>query len=221
MDFLGGSNDLKNFMLNQAEEIHRNNMARIQKDMDDGTHKTNLVIERSRTEQERERADNMASTVGFYRNLLSRPMEEIAAYSVDFRKKYLIQQQTLSNWVLSQKAFKDLAYDLGISLGFGEAKVDAIYLERVEEIATETNANEAMPKNLKGFAERSKETIREVIAEKYSGKIPVLSGENKTVLFTDYAEELEAKKPKVEIEMPPQPPKKPVVAQSPQPPKRK
>lgn len=196
MDFLGNSTELKNFMLNQAEEIHRNNMARIRKDMDDGTHQTNLVIERSRTDQERQRADNMASTVGFYRNLLSKPMEEIAAYSLDFAKRYRIQQQTLSNWVLSQKAFKDLAYDLGITLGFTEQKVDAIYLERVDEIANDKNPNDSMPEILDDYKDVSHDSIRKSVSEKYNGKIPVLQGEGKDVSLIDFESHLEANRPK-------------------------
>lgn len=209
MDFLGNSTSLKNYMLNQAEEIHKNNMARIQKDMDDGTHKTNLMMERSRTEQERQRADNMASTIGFYRNLLSKPMEEIAAYSLDFAKRYRMQQQILSSWVLSQKALKDLSYDLGFTLGFTEQKVDAIYLERVDEIASGTNPNDAMPASLDEYTNISKDNIRRDMAGKYNGKLPVLQEGSPDVSFENFESHLETNKPQKPTgsPKPPKPPK--------------
>ena len=67
------SNNLANFMLQQAEEIHQNNMNRIQQDMNDSTHRTNLAIVQREAEAVAFRAKNMESDLGFYRNLLTRP----------------------------------------------------------------------------------------------------------------------------------------------------
>ncbi|MBC3935960.1 hypothetical protein H8K47_11360 [Undibacterium sp. CY7W] len=49
--------------------------------------------------------------------LLSRPMREIAEISGDFQKAYEQQQQILANWILSQKAYRETAVQLGIAVG--------------------------------------------------------------------------------------------------------
>ena len=53
----------------------------------------------------------------FYKDLLSKPMHVIAANNDDFKKTYEIQQELLADWIISQKAFKDLALDFGLELG--------------------------------------------------------------------------------------------------------
>lgn len=53
----------------------------------------------------------------FYKNLLSQPMHVIAANNEDFKKTYNLQQELLADWMVSQKAFKELAVDLGLELG--------------------------------------------------------------------------------------------------------
>ena len=55
--------------------------------------------------------------VAYYKDLLSKPMHEIAVENEDFKKAYVLQQQLLADWMVSQKAFKELAIDLGLQLG--------------------------------------------------------------------------------------------------------
>lgn len=52
-----------------------------------------------------------------FENLLCRPMHEIAKYNSDFRKTYNIQQKMIANWMVSQKAFKELAIQFGLEKG--------------------------------------------------------------------------------------------------------
>ena len=202
------SNNLANFMLQQSEEIHQNNMNRIRQDMNESTHRTNLAIAQREANEAAFRAQNMESDLGFYRNLLTRPMEEIAAYSLEFAKTYRKQQFILSSWVLSQKALRDLAYDLGFTLGFTEQKVDAIFLERVDEIASGTNPNDAMPTSLDEYTNVSKHIIRRDMAEKYNGKLPVLQDGSPDVSFENFESHLETNKPRKPTGSP-KPPKTP------------
>ena len=53
----------------------------------------------------------------FYKNLLAKPMHEIADSNESFRNTYELQQQLLADWMVSQRAFKELAIDLGLQLG--------------------------------------------------------------------------------------------------------
>lgn len=52
-----------------------------------------------------------------YRRLLCRPMQEIAENNSDFRETYNIQQKMIENWMVSQKAFKELAIQFGLEKG--------------------------------------------------------------------------------------------------------
>ena len=62
----------------------------------------------------------------FYKNLLSKPMHEIAEKNSDFKATYELQQQLLTNWMTNQKAFKELAVEFGIKLGKSEEEVVAL-----------------------------------------------------------------------------------------------
>ena len=55
--------------------------------------------------------------VEFYKSLLSKPMAEIASQNESFRATYNLQLQGLASWMVSQRAFKELAIDFGIQLG--------------------------------------------------------------------------------------------------------
>ena len=52
-----------------------------------------------------------------FRELLSRPMREIAEVSGDFRKAYFEQQKMIAEWIMAQRAWKETATQLGIQVG--------------------------------------------------------------------------------------------------------
>ncbi|MBX9676703.1 MAG: hypothetical protein K2V71_08900 [Methylotenera sp.] len=55
--------------------------------------------------------------VEYYKNLLTKPMIEIAALNNDFEETYHEQQTIIGEWMVSQRAFKELAIKLGIETG--------------------------------------------------------------------------------------------------------
>jgi hypothetical protein len=59
----------------------------------------------------------------YYRNLLSKPFAEIAHVNPDFKKQYEEQQLTIADWMVSQKAFKELAIQFGSQLGKSKDQV--------------------------------------------------------------------------------------------------
>jgi hypothetical protein len=69
----------------------------------------------------------------FYKNLLSKPMAEIAQYNGDFKAVYETQQELLANWMVSQRAFKEVAIDLGIKTGMNKQEVVDLALREVKE----------------------------------------------------------------------------------------
>lgn len=57
------------------------------------------------------------SDANYWKRLLSKPFEEIAKHDFDFRQAYEAQQEFLANWMVSQKAFKELAIQFGKEKG--------------------------------------------------------------------------------------------------------
>ena len=68
-----------------------------------------------------------------YRKLLSRPLAEIANFDHNFKRAYDAQQELLADWMVSQKAFKEIAIKFGLQLGKTKEEVLA------EGLATEEN----------------------------------------------------------------------------------
>lgn len=58
-----------------------------------------------------------------YENLLSKPMYEIAQKHLGFRRAYEEQQKMIANWMVSQKAFKELAIQFGLEKGMAPDEV--------------------------------------------------------------------------------------------------
>lgn len=59
----------------------------------------------------------------FYKNLLTKPMNEIAALNGDFKETYQEQQTSLGEWIVSQRAFKEIAVKLGLQLDKNKEQV--------------------------------------------------------------------------------------------------
>lgn len=72
----------------------------------------------------KEKIKSLEAEVEYYKNLLTKPMHEIANSNGDFEKTYHEQQTILGEWMVSQRAFKELAIKFGIETG--RAKDDVI-----------------------------------------------------------------------------------------------
>lgn len=73
-----------------------------------------LLIKLNNTEAQLAKAQAEAE---FYKNLLSKPMAEIAEHNNNFKTAYETQRELMASWIVSQKAFKEVAIDLGIESG--------------------------------------------------------------------------------------------------------
>lgn len=73
-----------------------------------------LLIKLNNTKAQLAKAEAEAE---FYKNLLSKPMAEIAQYNGHFKDTYNKQQELLASWMVSQKAFKEAAIKYGIESG--------------------------------------------------------------------------------------------------------
>ena len=85
---------------------------------------------------ERQKAE---AEVAYYKELLSKPLHEIANANENFKNTYEAQQDLLANWIVSQRAFKELAIDFGIKLGMKkEDIVEAGFKNKEKVLSNET-----------------------------------------------------------------------------------
>ncbi len=69
-----------------------------------------------------------------YKALLSKPMEEIAAANGDFKATFEKQQEIIADWIVSQKAFRELAYEFGEKLGLSQDEVREMVPEKKKAV---------------------------------------------------------------------------------------
>lgn len=200
------SNNLANFMLQQSEEIHQNNMNRIRQDMNDSTHRTNLAIAQREANEAAFRAQNMESDLGFYRKLLTRPMHEIAKYSLEFKSTYRASENRLCSFMLALKAFRSVACTLGAHAGMAEAVIDALMLQNAESLFENKHPTDSIEDGYKEYLDVARKRIFEGLAEKYEGYIPYINCEDKSLYFKKYQDILYAENPPPVVEGPPVPP---------------
>jgi hypothetical protein len=77
--------------------------------------------------------------INMHKRLLCRPMEEIAAKNGNFAETYRLQQELIANWIVSQKAFKELAIEFGLEKGLTQEEVRKMGKEK--EIKVLENAH--------------------------------------------------------------------------------
>ena len=73
-----------------------------------------------------------------YKALLSKPMEEIAAANGDFKATFEKQQEIIADWIVSQKAFRELAYEFGEKLGLSQDEVRAQVKDKKKDVLNNT-----------------------------------------------------------------------------------
>ena len=78
--------------------------------------------------------------VEYYKNLLTKPMAEIADLNDDFKETYIEQQVILGEWMVSQRAFKEIAIKLGIETG--RTKEDVIQEGLANDVKVLNNQTE-------------------------------------------------------------------------------
>lgn len=72
--------------------------------------------------------------VEYYKQLLSQPMQVIAQHNGDFKKTYEEQQTLLADWMVSQKAFKELAIQFGAEKGLDPNEVIDMGLDKKVDV---------------------------------------------------------------------------------------
>lgn len=90
-------------------------------------------------------------------SLLSLPMEDIAAKNSRFKQSHDAQQLALAKWILSQKAYAETAFRIGIAAGKSEQEITALYKDSISSVlanATKHGNNAVGNPVLKANADR-------------------------------------------------------------------
>lgn len=153
---LHGENQRQAELAQAVKDIENRNKVN---NLNDKLTEANDIIENLQAEKEMEEdvSLNIAhhnrilkQEVEYYKQLLSRPMQVIAEHNGDFKKTYEEQQTLLADWMVSQKAFKELAIQFGAEKGLEpnevidlgkDKKIDV--LEDKNNSLNKTNANDA------------------------------------------------------------------------------
>lgn len=80
-----------------------------------------MKVDRLEAEKKKLQEEN-----AMYRDLLAKPMREIAEISGEFRRTYIEQQRILAEWIMGQKAYKETAMMLGKSLDMTPEQVQKV-----------------------------------------------------------------------------------------------
>lgn len=119
---------LKKVILEKDKEI-----ARLKEDL---KFTENLVVEIQEREKKyiREVKKESEETEEYYRGLLSKPMNEIAKHNGNFKETYEKQQVLLADWIVSQKAFREVAMKYGTKEGKTKEEINEEGLETKQKV---------------------------------------------------------------------------------------
>lgn len=83
--------------------------------------------------------------LNFYKKLVAMNPATVADYSPEFKKEYMRECDLLSEWMMAQKGFKDIANKFGEKLGYSEQEVRKMAMTSGIDVMTK-EANERKAK---------------------------------------------------------------------------
>ena len=98
-----------------------------------------LNLQQIELKKEKEKKKKLEQEVEAYKQLLCKPMMEIAEKSGDFQKTYEQQMQVMADWMVSQKAFKELAIEFGFEKGLSPEEVIGKGREKMLDVLENNN----------------------------------------------------------------------------------
>ena len=75
----------------------------------------------------------------YYKKLLAKPMDEIAKANRSFKETYEAQMELLADWMVSQKAFKELAIQFGIEKGLTPDEIRDMGIKKESDVLLNNN----------------------------------------------------------------------------------
>ena len=147
---------IKLFWINQATQAHeRASHQRILANhlINESIHQKNDIDLLNEIEELREHNAILQHDNEYYSRLLAKPMAEIAAENHKFKETYEKQMELLADWMVSQKAFKELAIQFGIEKGLIPDEVHQMGLNKELDVLENRNdpSHKTNSNNIKGI----------------------------------------------------------------------
>lgn len=108
---------LRKVNADQADAIHAKSAYVIQLQQEISQLKKKLAEEQKKANQYKKQKQEASQVDAYYENLLDKPLEEIAEANGNFMVNYEKKMEVMAEWMVSQKAFKELAIQFGFELG--------------------------------------------------------------------------------------------------------
>lgn len=127
------------------------------------THIVDRNLAQSENENLQQQLKKLKEENQYYRDLLTKPMLEIAGKNQAFKETYEKQQEFIADWMVSQKAFKELAIKYGIKDGKTKEEIldEGLKTERnVLENTTEFDNNVGNSVLIGPYVEKLKEKLK-------------------------------------------------------------
>ena len=136
-----------------------------------------LVIARQQIQQNQiqnielqNKIEELEEEVDEYRKLLCKPMLEIANQNRNFKATYEAQMQIMAEWMVSQKAFKELAIQFGFEKNLSPEKIMEMGDEKkLDVLDNKHEKNHGTNENGIPLIGEFKEKIKTKIKEKLKG----------------------------------------------------
>ena len=136
------NNTISTFWINQATQAnerasHQRMLANHL--LNDSIHQKNDIDLLNEIEELRDHNQVLKHDNEYYNRLLAKPMAEIAAENHKFKETYEKQMELLADWMVSQKAFKELAIQFGIEKGLTPDEVHKMGLDNELDVLENKN----------------------------------------------------------------------------------
>ena len=87
----------------------------------------------------REQVSVLSEDNKYYSKLLAKPMAEIAQANRSFKETYEAQMELLADWMVSQKAFKELAIQFGVEKGLTPDEIRDMGIKKESDVLLNNN----------------------------------------------------------------------------------
>lgn len=107
----------------------------------------------------------------FHKNLIATNPATVANHSPEFKKEYMRECDLLSEWMMSQKGFKDIANKFGEKLGYSEQEVRKMAttsgIDIMTKEANERKAKGEMQGDYDQYNVERVERVKETLTERF------------------------------------------------------
>jgi hypothetical protein len=129
--------------------------------------KQKLAEEQQKANRYKKQKQEASQVDAYYEDLLSKPLEEIAETNGNFMVNYEKKMEVMAEWMVSQKAFKELAIQFGFEMGHSAEETIAMANDKkIDVLDNKHNPEHGSNANGLPFLEERSTKIRKKLLDK-------------------------------------------------------